>query len=140
MFSVSRKYFIREMKGKEWTLKPLSAGAAIRIGDQIEVQISLKAKHAAEYVHLRDPRGAGFEPEEQISQYRSDLGLYYYQEVRDSGGNFFFDRLPIGQYTFKHRLRATMSGTFRVGPATVQSLYAPEFNAYSNGDTVTIKN
>lgn len=138
MFSVSRKYFVRELKGKEWTLKPLVPGGAIKVGDQIEVQISLRAKHAAEYVHLRDPRGAGFEPEEQVSQYRYDLGLYYYQEVRDSGGNFFFNRLPVGQYTFKYRLRANMAGTFRVGPATVQSLYAPEFNAYSQGNVVSV--
>jgi len=26
-----------------------------------------------------------------------------------------------------------MAGTFRVGPATVQSMYAPEFAAYSAG-------
>lgn len=139
MFSVTRKYFIREMKNKEWTLKPLSEGGAIKVGDQVEVHIALKAKHAAEYVHLRDPRGAGFEPEEHTSEYRYDLGLAYYQEVRDSGGNFFFNRIPVGLYTFKYRVRANMSGTFRVGPATVQSLYAPEFNAYSQGDILTVK-
>jgi uncharacterized protein YfaS (alpha-2-macroglobulin family) len=32
-----------------------------------------------------------------------------------------------------------MAGTFRVGPATVQSMYAPEFAGYSAGNTVTIK-
>ncbi len=31
-----------------------------------------------------------------------------------------------------------MAGTFRVGPATVQSMYAPEFNAYSAGAVLTI--
>lgn len=139
LFSVSRKYFLREKQGTEWTLKPLSAGAKIKVGDQVEVQLSLKAKHAAEYVHLRDPRGAGFEPEAHVSGYRYDLGLAYYQEIRDSGGNFFFNWVPVGQYTFKYRLRANMAGTFRVGPATVQSLYAPEFNAYSQGDNIQVQ-
>jgi len=32
-----------------------------------------------------------------------------------------------------------MAGTFRVGPATVQSMYAPEFNAYSTGAILTVK-
>ena len=32
-----------------------------------------------------------------------------------------------------------MAGTFRVGPATVQSMYAPEFNAYSAGAMLTIR-
>ena len=43
-----------------------------------------------EYVHLRDPRGAGFEPESAQSRHRWDLGIYWYEEIRDSGTNFFF--------------------------------------------------
>jgi alpha-2-macroglobulin len=31
-----------------------------------------------------------------------------------------------------------MAGTFKVGPATVQSMYAPEFNAYSAAHALTI--
>jgi uncharacterized protein YfaS (alpha-2-macroglobulin family) len=37
----------------------------------------------------------------------------------------------------KYRLRVTMAGSFRVGPATVQSMYAPEFAAYSAGAALT---
>jgi uncharacterized protein YfaS (alpha-2-macroglobulin family) len=132
-FNVSRKYFKRENNGKEWTLRPLQEGELLQVGDQLEVQLSLRTKHAAEYVHLRDPRAAGLEPENAISGYKWDLGLYWYQETRDSGANFFFAGLPVGEYTFKYRLRANMAGTFRIGPATVQSMYAPEFNAYSTG-------
>jgi uncharacterized protein YfaS (alpha-2-macroglobulin family) len=138
-FQVSRRYFLRENAGKEWVLKPLADGASLRPGDQVEVQISLRTKHAAEYVHLRDPRGAGFEPETTVSRYKWDLGIAWYEEVRDSGTNFFFEQLPVGEYTFKYRLRANMAGTFRVGPATVQSMYAPEFNAYSTGAVLTVK-
>src|SRR6185436_7734955 len=132
-FSVSRRYFKRETGGREATLTPIKEGTPLAVGDEVEVQISLRTKHAAEYVHLRDPRGAGFEPEHAVSRYRYDLGISWYEETRDSGANFFFDRLPVGEYTFKYRVRASMAGTFRVGPATVQSMYAPEFNAYSAG-------
>jgi uncharacterized protein YfaS (alpha-2-macroglobulin family) len=31
-----------------------------------------------------------------------------------------------------------MAGVFRTGPATLQSMYAPEFTAYSAGDVVTV--
>lgn len=137
-FRVSRKYFLRENNGKEWVLKPLADGATLKPGDQVEVQISLRTKHAAEYVHLRDPRGAGFEPESTVSRYKWDLGIAWYEEVRDSGTNFFFEQLPVGEYAFKYRLRANMAGTFRVGPATVQSMYAPEFNAYSTGAVLKV--
>ncbi|MEJ2581274.1 MAG: hypothetical protein P8127_06495 [Acidobacteriota bacterium] len=94
--------------------------------------------HDAEYVHLRDPRGAGFEPETLHSQYKWDLGISWYEEVRDSGTNFFFEWLPAGEYTFKYRLRANMAGAFRVGPAVLQSMYAPEFTAYSAGHRLEV--
>lgn len=138
-FSVERSFFRRHHDGRDWVLQPIAEGAAITPGDQLEVQLSIRAKHAAEYVHLRDPRGAGFEPESVTSGYRWDLGLGFYEEIRDSGANFFFEWLPAGEYTFKYRLRANLAGTFRVGPATLQSMYAPEFVAYSSGKVLEIQ-
>ena len=138
-FAVSRKYFLRESTPSGFVLKPLAEGTAVHPGDEIEVQISLRAKHAAEYVHLRDPRPAGAEPQNVLSRYKWDLGISWYEETRDSGANFFFEWLPAGEYTFKHRIRANMAGTFKVSPATVQSMYAPEFNAYTAGATLTIR-
>ncbi|MGI5862396.1 MAG: alpha-2-macroglobulin family protein [Myxococcales bacterium] len=136
---VSRSYFKRETKGREATLTPLAEGAALKPGDEIEVHLSLRARHPAEYVHLRDPRAAGFEPVSSTSRFKWDLGLGYYEEIRDSSTNFFFEQLPQGEYTFKYRLRAATAGTFKVGPATVQSMYAPEFVAYSTGATIGIE-
>jgi uncharacterized protein YfaS (alpha-2-macroglobulin family) len=138
-FQVTRKYFLRESTPSGFVLKPLAAGTPLKVGDQLEIQLSLRSKHAAEYVHLRDPRAAGLEPENAVSRYKWDLGIGWYEEVRDSGANFFFEALPVGEYTFKYRLRANMAGTFKVGPATVQSMYAPEFNAYSAGNTLEIR-
>ena len=137
-FSVSRRYFQRLPDSFGWKLVPLADGVAVAVGDEIEVQVSLRTKHAAEYVHLRDPRPAGAEPESVLSRRKWDLGIAWYEETRDSGSNFFFEQLPAGEYTFKYRVRANMAGTFRVGPATVQSMYAPEFNAYSAGNVMTI--
>ncbi len=126
------------MVGDEWVLTPLDEGAEVVVGDQVEVQLNIRAKHAAEYVHLRDPRGAGFEPEAVRSGYRWDGGIGYYSETRDSGANFFFEWLPAGEYTLKYWVRATMSGAFRVGPAVLQSVYAPEFVGYSAGGGVVV--
>jgi len=139
LFGVTRQYFRRLNDGSGWVLRPLADGEEIEPGDQIEVHLSIRAKHAAEYVHLRDPRGAGFEPETLHSQYKWDLGISWYEEVRDSGTNFFFEWLPAGEYTFKYRLRANMAGAFRVGPAVLQSMYAPEFTAYSAGHRLQVE-
>jgi len=139
LFAVERTYFRRFNDGERWVLRPLADGERLEPGDQVEVQLSIRAKHAAEYVHLRDPRGAGFEPETLHSQYKWDLGISWYEEVRDSGTNFFFEWLPAGEYTFKYRLRANMAGTFKVAPAVLQSMYAPEFTAYSAGNELEVE-
>jgi hypothetical protein len=137
-FAVERRYYKRSMAEGEWSLEPLAEGAQLAAGDQIEVQLSIRAKHAAEYVHLRDPRPAGFEPQSLTSGYSWTLGLPVYEETRDSGTNFFFERLPVGEYTLKYRLRANLAGTFKASPAQLQSMYAPEFAAYSAGNLLQV--
>jgi uncharacterized protein YfaS (alpha-2-macroglobulin family) len=138
-FTVSRRYMKREATPQGFVLKPLADGTPLSVGDEVEVQISLRTKHAAEYVHLRDPRASGLEPGIAVSRWKWDLGLAFYEETRDSGSNFFFEWLPAGEYTFKYRLHANMAGTFKVAPATVQSMYAPEFAAYSTGAVLAVK-
>ena len=69
-------------------------------GDQVEVQLSIRAKHAAEYVHLRDPRGAGFEPESLTSGWRWDLG----------------HRLLRGDPRLRHQLLLRVAAGRRVHP------------------------
>ncbi len=138
LFHVERHYFRRHRGGAETTLEPLAAGATLQVGDEIEVQLNVSSRAPAEYVHLRDPRAAGFEPGVVHSGYAYDLGLGRYEETRDAATDFFFEYLPSGTYTLKYRLRANVAGTFRVGPATLQSLYAPEFVAYSAGAVVRV--
>ncbi len=139
LFRVERRYYRRRHDGREWRLEPLGEGDAVAVGDGVEVQLSISARHAAEYVHLRDPRGAGFEPESLTSGYRWDQGLGRYEEVRDSGTSFFFDWLPAGEYTLRYRLRAATAGSFRAAPAVLQSMYAPEFTAYSAGARLRVE-
>lgn len=136
--TVERRLFRRVVTGREPVLEPLSAGTELAIGDEVVVQLAVTSKHPAEYIHLRDPRPAGFEPVEVLSGYRWDVGPAYYQEVRDSGTNFFFDAIPQGTYTLSYRLRAAHAGTFKMAPATLQPMYAPEFAAYSAGATIPI--
>ncbi|MCB1007370.1 MAG: hypothetical protein KDB94_00600, partial [Acidobacteria bacterium] len=138
LFRVERRYFRRIHAGDETVLEPLEEGSEIRVGDELEVQLSIAARAPAEYVHLRDPRPAGFEPVENASGWRYSGGLTAYQEIRDSGTNFFFEWLPQGEYRLEHRLRAATAGTFRAAPAELQSMYAPEFNGYSSGARVEV--
>jgi uncharacterized protein YfaS (alpha-2-macroglobulin family) len=135
---LSRSYFKRVNTGTEFVLQPLIEGAVLVSGDEVEVHLSLTSKHPMEYVHLRDPRAAGFEPSSNLSRHKWDWGMSWYEEIRDSGTNFFFEHLPQGEYTFKYRIHAATTGVFKVAPATLQPMYAPEFTAYSSGASIAI--
>ncbi|MET0387899.1 MAG: alpha-2-macroglobulin family protein, partial [Polyangiales bacterium] len=139
LFQVRRTYFRREAMGAETKLVPLADNTLLHPGDEVEVQLEISARASAEYIHLRDPRAAGLEPPIGVSGYHFDRGLAYYEEIRDSGHNFFIEWMPAGQYTLRYRLRANLPGHFRVGPATLQSMYAPEFSAFSAGHGIAIE-
>jgi uncharacterized protein YfaS (alpha-2-macroglobulin family) len=138
LLKVSRDYFLCRRVGDETTLVPLENGFKVRIGDEVEVHLSLRSDHPVSFVHLRDPRAAGFEPTSSKSGHKGNLGITWYEETRDSGTSFFLDQLPQGQYTFAYRMRATLAGTFKMAPAIVQPLYAPEFAAFSTGHILVV--
>lgn len=138
MMNVSRRYFLRAKKDKGYELRPLASGDTVDVGDQIEVHLTVATRSQFEFVHLKDPKAAGFEAETLTSGWQWD-GLGRYEEPRDSLTNFFMEWLPHGEYVLKYRLRPTTPGSFRLGAAVMQSMYAPEFAAHSAGMTINVK-
>jgi hypothetical protein len=138
MMNISRQYYRRVKEGTDYVLKPLISGASVSVGDQIEVQLAITTRSQFEYVHIKNPRGAGFEAEELVSGWKWDQ-LSRYEEPRDSLTNFFVDWLPHGEYILKYRVRPTTPGTYRIGSAVMQSMYAPEFAAHSDGFILSVK-
>jgi hypothetical protein len=84
-----------------------------------------------EYIHLKDYRGSGTEPVNVLSGYRFQDGLAYYESTRDTATHFFIDYLPKGNYVFEYPLRVQLTGDYPMGLATLQCMYAPEFNSHS---------
>ncbi|NWG00080.1 MAG: hypothetical protein HXY19_03960 [Thermoanaerobaculaceae bacterium] len=138
VLTVSREFYKRVVQGKGFTLVPLASGDRVEVGDEVEVRLVVRSRFPMEFVHLRDPRPAGCEPVVPTSSFKWDRGIVRYEEVRDSGINFFFENLPYGEFAFAHRLRAVTAGSFQVGPAVIQSMYAPEFVAYSAGSSLRV--
>jgi alpha-2-macroglobulin len=135
LVAVSREYFVVDRSGK---LLPLAAGAKPQLGDELDVRLILHSKVPLDYVHVFDPRAAGCEPASSLSRHRFAGDLAWYEEVRDSGTNFFLEHLPRGEHVLHYRLRASMTGTFKVAPATAQPLYAPQHTAFSAGNELEI--
>jgi uncharacterized protein YfaS (alpha-2-macroglobulin family) len=138
LVAVSREYFLVDTRGSGGKLVPVAAGTKLQLGDELEVRLTLRAKAPLDYVHVRDPRAAGCEPTSQLSRHHFDGGLAWYEEIRDSGTNFFVEHLPRGEHVLHYRLRASMAGTFKVAPATVQPVYASQHTAFSAGRELEI--
>lgn len=134
---LKRAFFLRVKENDGFVLKPLDAKSTVKVGDVVEVHLTLTTTSQFEYLHLKAPRAAGFESETLTSGWKWDQ-LSRYEEVRDSLNNFFIDWAPHGEYVLKYRLRAVTPGKYRFGSSVIQSMYAPEFNAYSEGMQLTV--
>ncbi|MFA6583442.1 MAG: alpha-2-macroglobulin family protein [Elusimicrobiaceae bacterium] len=138
LLGVSRKYFLRQKEGGKYTLTPLANKAAVRVGDELEVHLTINTGHQFEFVHISDPKGAGFEFDTLKSGWVWDQ-LSRYEEPRDSRMNFFISWLPHGEYVLAYRMRPTTPGVYHIGPAVMQSMYAPEFAANSSSLEMTVE-
>ncbi len=107
-------------------------------GDKLECRLTFTTNREMEYVHLRDPRPANVEPEFLPSGYRYKDGISYYFSIKDAATNFFISKLHKGQYTLSYRMFITHEGNFSIAPATIQSMYAPEFASNSLGERIIV--
>ena len=106
-------------------------------GNHAEVQLTVICDKALEYVTIRDERPAFLEPDDQLSGFHWGKE-FYYLETKDSETRLFCTRLSEGRHVFTYRCSVTNAGTFTSGIATVQSQYAPQFTAHSEGEVITI--
>jgi uncharacterized protein YfaS (alpha-2-macroglobulin family) len=134
LFNVQKEFYLVQDK----SLKPLKNGATVKVGDEIQVRLTITAQNRFDYVLLDDPKPAAFEADALLSGWRWDK-LGRYEEIRDSKTNFFLDSLPNGVYELKYTLRPTTPGAYNVGAAQMQSMYAPEFSTHSAGFIINVK-
>jgi len=126
--------------------------APLRVGDVVEVQLTITLTEPAYYLILNDALPAGleglnerlattsyaarqwWEPAFQFGQYP-----YNRKDVRDDGVALFFGELAAGRHTFTYLARATTAGVFHALPAEAYPMYRPEVWGRSAGDIVPIK-
>jgi len=136
--SVERQLYRETRTAAGPQLEKITAATPLRVGDALVVRLVLRTDRPLEYVHLKDQRAAGLEPINQLSGYKYQAGLGYYESPRDAATNFFLSEVPRGTHVFEYRLRASQVGNFSGGLSQVQCLYAPEFGANSAGQRLAI--
>lgn len=110
-----------------------------KVGDELVVRVELRVDRDMEYVHLKDQRGSGTEPVNVLSGYRFQDGLGYYESTRDTASHFFISYLPKGTYVFEYAVRVQHRGEYPTGVASIQCMYAPEFNSHSGSIALRVE-
>ena len=134
---LKKTLFIKDTTQKGQVLRPVSGPLAV--GDELVVRIELSVDRDIEYVHLKDQRGSGTEPVNVLSRYKFQDGLAYYESTRDTASHFFIDYLPKGVYVFEYSTRVQLRGKYQTGIASIQCMYAPEFNSHSESFDLEVK-
>ncbi|MHC1728947.1 MAG: alpha-2-macroglobulin [Syntrophobacteraceae bacterium] len=134
---LKKALFVKETTKKGQELKPVAGPLAV--GDELVVRIELRVDRDMEYVHMKDQRGSGTEPVNVLSRYKFRDGLAYYESTRDTAGHFFIDYLPKGTYVFEYSTRVQLKGRYQTGIASIQCMYAPEFNSHSESFDLEVK-
>ena len=120
-------------------LEPVKKEDEVSVGDELVVRLVLRTDRDMEYVHLKDYRGSGTEPVNVLSSYKYQDGLGYYESTRDAASHFFMDYLPKGTYVFEYSTRVQLRGAYQTGIASIQCMYAPEFNSHSESLAIVVE-
>jgi len=134
---LKKTLFVKETTSQGQVLKPVDA--ALTVGAELVVRIELRVDRDMEYVHMKDQRGSGTEPLNVLSGYRYQDGLGYYESTRDMATHFFMDYLPKGVYVFEYSTRIQHKGSYQSGMASIQCMYAPEFNSHSQSFVLDVE-
>lgn len=137
---MNKKLYVKANTDKGQVLREINKETPVKVGDVVTVRLEINVDRDMDYVHLKDMRASGFEPTNVLSGYKWKGEFGYYEETRDASTNFFISRLRKGSYVFEYDLRANVGGNFSNGITTMQSMYAPEMSAHSEGIRVEIKN
>ena len=132
-----KKLFVKENTAKGPVLK--AAGGPMEVGDELVVRLELRTDRDLEYVHLKDHRGSGTEPVNVLSRYKWQDGMGYYESTRDTASHFYIDFLRKGVYVFEYSVRVQHKGQYQTGMASIQCMYAPEFNSHSESLPINVR-
>ncbi len=156
---VGRQYFKVDPRTLEPTGEPaLSA----RVGDVVQVKLTIVAPSDLHYLVVEDPLPAGFEaidtslktvsaaargpefqeviPDEQLPWWMRPWWSYWtHSDLRDEKVALFATQLGRGTYEYTYLMRASVAGQFNVMPTVAYEMYFPEVFGRSAGGTFSVE-
>ncbi len=136
--------------------RPCEPLAEIRVGDTIEVRLTLVLPEQRYYLLVEDPYPGGMEPVDVTLETESQAGPpqapdvrqvesrrwwqnpFDHRELRDERAVFFGRSLSPGTYQITYTLRAAHAGDYKLLPATASETYFPEVWGRSAGSLLKV--
>jgi uncharacterized protein YfaS (alpha-2-macroglobulin family) len=135
---IEKQLFVVRATDSGPVLRPIG-DEPVRVGDELVSRLVIRSDRDMEFLHLRDHRGSGTEPVNVLSQYRRQDALGYYQSTRDAAEHFFIGYLRKGTYVLESRCRVQLRGNYQTGMASIESMYAPQYNSHSESHALEVK-
>ncbi len=112
-------------------LEEVTPGTVLHKGDRIKVKLDLTLDRTYEYLQLKSERAASMEPVSTDAGYTYNLthDILYYRAPTNTSDDLYIERLESGSYTIEYDLYIQKTGTYSMGLATIQCLYAPAYRA-----------
>ena len=120
---------------REWTGKEV-----LHPGDHVRSCLQVSASRNLDFVQLTDRVAACLEPLEQKSQTVWSADVCAYRVVKDVSVNYFISYLTPGVYQWSTDYVVSHTGVYRMGIATVQSMYAPQWRAHTSDGILEVEN
>ncbi|MBN1889866.1 MAG: Ig-like domain-containing protein [Thermoflexales bacterium] len=156
--AITRQYIRADDPCLADSKKTCTPVTSARVGDVLQVRLTIVAPNDLYYAVIEDPLPAGTEAVDTslktTSQAAEEPGLeagagernwyewgwwwFSHTELRDEKVALFASYLPRGTYQYTYQVRASVAGEFRVLPATGQEFYFPEVFGRSDGAIMTI--
>jgi uncharacterized protein YfaS (alpha-2-macroglobulin family) len=142
--SVSRQY--RRLTPTEGKSQEKRSITEARLGEVIEVKLTIVAPTDLHYLVVEDPLPAGTEAIDSslattsIADQPSTGGdwRFTHTELRDDKAVLFATHLPQGAYKYTYRIRASLPGEYRVRPTHAEEMYYPEVFGRGKGEVFRI--
>ena len=138
---------------------PCTPVTKAKVGDVLQVKLSIVAPTDLYYVTVEDPLPAGAEAVDTSLKTTTQIGQapdlnrvqpysfydgwgwwwFTHSELRDEKVALFATYLPAGTYEYTYQIRAGIDGTFNVLPAHAEEMYFPEVFGRSDGTTFVVE-
>jgi len=127
--TLERAFYIIKKEFKKGKLKEkrLPLDRPLKLGEELEVELTINSPYDFDYVVVEDPKAAGLVYLETSSGY--SWGLDAYVELWNKQRNAFFERLRAGETVVTYRLRAEVPGDYAALPARIYGMYSPDIGS-----------